>query len=410
MPIDPYGRDPDHAESPQRKNRSEGTQRQASIDVYRGLVMFLMLAEVLRLNELVDYFPDSGWAVWLSFHTSHVAWTGCSLHDMIQPSFSFLVGVSLPFSLAARQQRGQSFRTMLAHAVWRSCLLILLGIFLRSLGRPSTNFFFVDTLTQIGLGYVALFLLARLSTWVQWLSVGAVLLGYWALFACWTVQPPSLEAVGVPADWPHQATGFAAHWNKNANPAWLFDSWFMNLFPQDPPFVANAGGYCVLNFVPTLATMLLGVIAGGLLKNSTSWRTTLVQLLVLGGLMLALGWALGHFGVCPVVKRIWTPSWVLFSGGICFLTLGVLFAVCDVWQRVSWAWPLLVIGANSIVAYVMSWTLEEPIHACLIRHFGTGPFAILGPAWQTVLSGAAILLVMWLILLWLFRKRIFVRI
>jgi predicted acyltransferase len=128
-----------------------------SIDIYRGMVMFLMLAEVLHLNQLSSHregFP--GWVQrlfdWITFHTSHVEWSGCSLHDMIQPSFSFLVGTSLAFSYLKRISSGQSWRRMLLHAVWRSFVLISLGIFLRSLGRSQTNFTFDDTLTQIGLG------------------------------------------------------------------------------------------------------------------------------------------------------------------------------------------------------------------------------------------------------------------
>lgn len=122
--------------------------RLASIDAYRGFVMFLMMAEVLHVGKVAAHFP--GHPVWefLKFHTSHVAWTGCSLHDLIQPSFSFLVGVALPFSLASRTARGQSRATMTAHACWRALLLILLGVFLRSLGWPRTNWTFDDTLTQ----------------------------------------------------------------------------------------------------------------------------------------------------------------------------------------------------------------------------------------------------------------------
>src|SRR5438105_4999679 len=123
-------------------------KRLTSIDAYRGLVMFLMMAEVLRLSEVARAFPNS--AVWrlLAFNTSHVEWVGCSLHDLIQPSFSFIVGVALLFSIASRLARGQSPRQMTLHALWRALLLILLGVFLRSLGRPETNWTFEDTLTQ----------------------------------------------------------------------------------------------------------------------------------------------------------------------------------------------------------------------------------------------------------------------
>src|SRR5262245_35409413 len=83
-------------------------RRLASIDAYRGLVMFLMMAEVLRLREVADQLPESPLWRFLADHQTHVSWVGCSLHDLIQPSFSFLVGVALPFSLAGRIARGQS--------------------------------------------------------------------------------------------------------------------------------------------------------------------------------------------------------------------------------------------------------------------------------------------------------------
>src|SRR4029453_18432455 len=128
-----------------------GATRVASIDVFRGFVMFLMLAEAMRLWTLQRAFPASRfWAV-VAFNTQHVPWQGCSLHDVIQPAFSFLAGASLPFSIASRTNKGERFGRLLGHAVWRSVVLILLGIFLRSLHRSQTYWTFEDTLTQIGL-------------------------------------------------------------------------------------------------------------------------------------------------------------------------------------------------------------------------------------------------------------------
>src|SRR5436189_5719127 len=120
--------------------------RLGSVDAYRGFVMFLMMAEVLRLGRIASSLPESGFWKFLAWHQSHVEWIGCSLHDMIQPSFSFLVGVALPFSLAARAARGQSGKQMTWHALWRALVLILLGVFLRSVNRPLTNWTFEDTL------------------------------------------------------------------------------------------------------------------------------------------------------------------------------------------------------------------------------------------------------------------------
>src|SRR2546423_1337413 len=124
-------------------------QRVGSIDAYRGLVMLLMMAEVLHFREVADKVPGSPIWEFLAGLQAHVAWTGCTLHDLIQPSFTFLVGVALPFSLASRSARGQSFLRQSLHALWRSAVLIALGIFLRSVGKTQTNFTFEDTLTQI---------------------------------------------------------------------------------------------------------------------------------------------------------------------------------------------------------------------------------------------------------------------
>src|SRR6187431_3172770 len=118
--------------------------RLTSIDAFRGFVMFLMLAEVMRLWTLQTAFPASAIWAFVAFQTTHVPWQGCSLHDLIQPAFSFLAGASLPFSIVSRQAQGQTFPRMLGHAAWRSVALIALGIFLRSLDRSRTNWTFED--------------------------------------------------------------------------------------------------------------------------------------------------------------------------------------------------------------------------------------------------------------------------
>ena len=203
-------------------------QRLTSIDAYRGLVMFLLIAERFSISAVAKALPAS--AVWgfLALQQKHVEWTGCVLHDLIQPSFSFLVGVALPFSLASRRARGQGVWAMAGHAFTRASLLIALGVFLRSVGRSQTNFTFEDTLSQIGLGYGFLFLIALRPARDQWIAFGALLVGYWALFAFWPLPGSDFDwsRAGVAADWPQHLSGFAAHWNKNANPAWVFDSWF----------------------------------------------------------------------------------------------------------------------------------------------------------------------------------------
>src|SRR6188768_561738 len=146
--------------------------RNQSLDAYRGFVMFLMMAEVLRLSKVAQGSPDSAFWAFLAYHQTHVEWTGASLHDMIQPSFSFLVGAALPYSVAARMAKGASEKGLFVHALWRSFVLIALGIFLRSTHSTQTNYTFEDTLTQIGMGYPFLFLLGwRPPKWA-WIALG----------------------------------------------------------------------------------------------------------------------------------------------------------------------------------------------------------------------------------------------
>lgn len=340
-------------------------------------------------------------------------WIGCSLHDLIQPSFSFLVGVALPFSLASRRGRGQSIAWMSVHAFWRAAVFILLGIFLRSLGEPQTNFTFEDTLTQIGLGYGFLFLLGLRPARDQWIAVGLILMAYWAAFALWPLPAAAFDyaKVGVPADWLAQygLSGFAVHWNKNSNFAWAADTWLLNLLPRRTPFVYNGGGYATLSFIPTLGTMILGLSAGNVLRSERSAARKVLWLAIAGAVSLGAGWLLGVLGACPVVKRIWTPSWTLFSGGWCFLLLAAFYAVMDVGQRRNWAFPLTVIGMNSIAAYCAADLFRGFLHDALYRHLGKGFFSAFG-AYEPLVLGACILSLLWLMLFWMYRRGVFVRV
>ncbi|HNQ88485.1 MAG TPA: DUF5009 domain-containing protein [Verrucomicrobiota bacterium] len=384
--------------------------RVASIDVFRGAVMFLMMAEVLRFSRVADALPDVRLWQWLSHHQSHVAWVGCTLHDLIQPAFTFLVGVALPFSIAARTARGQSRPGRTLHAAWRALALVLLGVFLRSTGAHQTNWTFEDTLSQIGLGYFVLYLLAQTPVRVQWLGLAVILVGYWTAFALYPLPPADFNYAGVNAQPEHLAAGFAAHWNKNSNLAWAFDTWFLNLFPRAQPFTHNGGGYATLSFIPTLGTMVLGLLAGHCLRRELPPQAKINWLLVAGALSLTIGWTLGQLGICPVVKRIWTPSWVLFSGGWCFLILAALYAVLDVAQGRTWAFPLTVIGINSIAAYCMAHLFEGFIARNLTTHLGHHAFEFLGKPYEPLLHGAAVLAVLWLLLFWMYRRRLFLRI
>jgi predicted acyltransferase len=386
--------------------------RLASLDAYRGFVMFLMMAEVLHLCRVATALPESGFWRFLCHHQSHVEWIGCSLHDLIQPSFSFLVGVALPFSISSRMSRGQSRGRMTAHAFWRALVLILLGVFLRSTGSAQTYWTFEDTLSQIGLGYGVLFLLGFRTARVQWIACALLLVGYWAAFALYPLPGPAFDyaKLGVPEAWPHLMNGFEAHWNKNSNLAWAFDTWFLNLFSRAKPFEFNGGGYATLSFIPTLGTMILGLIAGGVIRGERPPWAKVNWLLIAGIIGLVSGAVIGWLGICPVVKRIWTPSWTLYSGGWCFLLLATFYAILDIFGFKRWAFPLVVIGMNSIAAYCIAHLFDGFIFKNLKTHLGQEAFKSLGDAYEPFLHGAAVLFALWMILFWMYRRKIFLRI
>ena len=384
--------------------------RLASIDAYRGLVMLLMMGEVLEFWRVRDARPDSAFWRILAHHQSHVAWIGCSLHDLIQPSFSFLVGVALPFSLARRDAEGQPTWQQTLHAFWRALALVLLGVFLRSLGSTHTRWTFEDTLSQIGLGYGFLYLLGLRSVRVQWTALAVILAGYWLLFSLYPPPGPDFDWAKAGVNPEQMLPGFAAHWSLNTNPAWAFDTWFLNLFPPHNWFHHNGGGYSTLSFIPTLGTMILGLIAGGVLRSGSP-PLSKIRWLAIGGVAgLAAGWLCGVTGICPVVKKIWTPSWVLFSGGWCFLFLAAFYLVTDIWKRRGWAFPLIVIGTNSIAAYLIAHLFQGFIAKALPRHFGRTWLEFAGAAYEHLLLGAGILLVEWFLLFWMYRRKIFLRI
>ncbi|MGL5097018.1 MAG: heparan-alpha-glucosaminide N-acetyltransferase domain-containing protein, partial [Planctomycetia bacterium] len=201
--------------------RAEPVGRLISLDAYRGFVMLAMAsvgfgfpAAYAALNEPGMMGQDVPQEIihYLAHQFSHVDWLDCTFWDLIQPSFMFIVGVSLPFSVVRRRQLGQTEGVLWGHVVWRSLVLVALGVFLASNGKPRTEFVFTNVLAQIGLAYPVLFLLAGRPLWMLWGTFLAIVTGYWLWFA-WHPLPPvdfDYTTVGMKPDWTPLA-GFAAH-------------------------------------------------------------------------------------------------------------------------------------------------------------------------------------------------------
>lgn len=386
------------------------TGRLLSLDVYRGGTM-LLLALCDHYGDwaqnIAAAYPQWPWLESVARQFEHVEWSGLVLWDMIQPSFMFMVGVAMAYSAASRARRGDSPRKIFGHVVWRAVALVLLGVFLRSAHSHSTNWTLEDVVSQIGLGYVPLYLLWRGGVRVQVGAVVVILIGYWLLFALWPLPGDEYD-YGAVQGAPY-FTGFFAHWNMNSGPAHFFDQWLLNLFPRAEPFIANDGGYNTLNFVPSLATMLMGSLAGGLLQSDRPGKQKFLTLLAWGAGLFCLGWALHYVGVCPVVKKLWTPAFAFASGGLCLAILGGLYGLIDLAGYRRGTFPFVVVGMNPLAIYVLMHLLGGWIIHTLTTHLGPGPFLILGEPYELLLKNLAIGAILWLICWWMYRRQIFLR-
>lgn len=397
--------------------------RLMSLDAYRGFIMLAMASAGMGIGTVVKKSPDtfSGrfWEM-LAFQVEHVPWIGCSFWDLIQPSFMFMVGVAMPYSYAGRQNRGDSYTSMLTHVIVRAVILVALGVFLSSNWDKQTNFAFMNVLGQIGLGYTFIFLLMGRGVKAQVGTIAAILVGCWLLFVAYPLPSDDFDyttQAGLSAKDIESGEfilpGFWGHWNKGANVAADIDRWFLNLFPrkEGSPFVFNSGGYQTLNFVTSIATMLLGLMAGEMLRSGRDSREKLRWLIGAGALCLVLGLVTG-FTVCPIIKRIWTPSWVLASGAATLWFLAAFYWVIDIVGLRRWSFALVVVGMNSIVMYMLSQLTKSWTRDTIKIHFGYFPaFAEVwnGP-WGPIVQSASVLFMFWLFCWWLYRQKIFVKI
>jgi predicted acyltransferase len=156
--------------------------------------------------------------------------------------------------------------------------------------------------------------------------------------------------------------------------------------------------------------MILGLLTGEWLKTDRLKVEKLRGLLIAGAGLVLLGLLCQWVGICPIVKRIWTSSYTLYSGGLVVLMVAGFYAILEWKAWRAWAFPLIVIGMNSIAIYVMSWTMEPFVRAALQRHFGWLISSTVSPVFQPIAYGFGIMLSFWLILYWMYKRKLFLRI
>lgn len=335
--------------------------RLVSLDALRGFDMFWILgadALVLALGALSASPPIA----WLARQLEHKDWAGFAFYDLIFPLFVFIVGVSIVFSLetlVAREGRAAAVKRILR----RTALLWLLGIFYNGgLTHAWPDVRIVGVLPRIALAYGAtglLFVFFRPRTLAA--VAVAVLVGYWALLAWVPIRDLTLDTATLTTKFGHAPTMPEVRELYAATTEWVTGRYEPGLnLPNHMDFQYLPGAMYdryydpegLLSTLPAVATCLLGVFAGLLLRSDRTDRAKVRSLLAAGLLAIALGW-LWHLQF-PVVKKLWTSSYVLVAAGYSCWLLAAFFYVIDVRQWRGWCQPFVWIGMNPITLYLLS--------------------------------------------------------
>jgi predicted acyltransferase len=334
-----------------------------------------------------DPFPH-----WLEEQFKHSEWEGFTAWDLIMPLFLFVVGAAMPFAFARRFDEGQSKRQLYAKIIRRTLILFVLGMAVQGNlldFNLSTLHIFANTLQAIAIGYfVAAIVMLNIGIAGQLAFAAAMLIGYWLVLH---FVPLGGFPVGVLE--PH------------ANAALAVDQFVLGRFIDgtNPPYT------WVLSGMTFTVSVFMGVFGSEILRSRLSPWSRVASLAGAGFGCLAAGWACGEFGGFPIIKHIWTSSMTLWAAGWCYLLLALFYMLIDVLNFRRCAFPFIVIGSNALLIYVL-WDLKslnpfprmsQALVGGLAEHCGSaGPF---------LLQFAAVAL-WWLILFYLYRQKMFIRI
>ena len=305
----------------------------------------------------------------------HKPWEWIAFWDLIQPAFMFMVGVAMPFALANRMAQGATRSELFRHVAVRSVRLILMSQILMSISRGLLHFQLINVLAQIGLTYFLCYLIMQLRFRWQVVIAAALLIGHWALFVAF----PGTEGPFM---------------SKTTNIGAVIDKFFFGHI--------NPGYWANINFITSTATTLFGVWTGQLMQSRRSHAEKMRIIAICAAASLAVGFAIHPWN--PIIKRICTTSFTIYSTGWVLLMLLAFYWIIEVKGYRKWVFPLLVVGANSIFIY----SIDQVLRGWLSRAVGvfTFHFEWLGD-FATVAQSCTVLLVMWAMCYWLYRRKIF---
>jgi predicted acyltransferase len=357
--------------------------RLLSLDFFRGITMFLLIAEGTSLfSHMVDPALKGTIisAIGTQFH--HHPWNGLRFWDLIQPFFMFIVGVALPFSFAKRLDRGDGYSHILRHVIVRSFLLLLFGWMLYCIGPGRITFRFQNVLAQLSFTYLVAFLMMRRSFQAQLVFTFLLLLATELAYRFFPI----------------------AGFNQPFIPDQNFGS-YVDLFISGE---LSKGHWVSINAVPTTAHTMWGVLAGQLLMSPRTPGQKIKILAVAGLIGVVGGYALNP--ISPIIKRICTSSFVIVSGGWCLLALVFSYWLIDVKKIQNWAKIFAIVGMNSIFIYLFTNTGGSDLLYRIVTPFTTVLFAWTGELYANIITGLVVWGLLWYICYWLYKRKIFIKI
>lgn len=364
-------------------------QRLASLDILRGADMFLLLFIGPVVRAFCEVYPDG--TAWLSQQMNHTAWAGFTLWDIIMPLFLFMSGITIPFSMARYREGQKPDGRFYLKLLKRFCLLFLLGWIVQgNLLEFDWKLFhpYANTLQAIAVGYVVTALLF-VHCKPRWQIVAAVILfaAYWIAFACTGMNLDGQDNIAMTID--KAVLGPHRDGVKWADGVWRFRKSYQYTW--------------ILSSLNFAVTVLLGCFAGQILKNEKlSQSKRALQVALTGTALTAAGLAISP--LFPIIKKIWSSSMTLFSGGICFLLVALTYWLVDVrgWHKgADW---LKVYGMNAITAYFLGEFVRFTSVSESFLH-GLG-----GLPWYPVLIALADASILLGILVVMYRSKVFLKV
>ena len=362
--------------------------RLESIDALRGFDMLFISGLAGLITAICSLWPDCGFATWLSSQMHHADWNGFTQYDTIFPLFLFLAGMSFPFSWAKQKANGRSRKQIVLKIIRRGFTLCLIGLILNGLLRfDFQNLRFASVLGHIGIAWMcAALLFINFKPKTLGLVSAAILIGYWLVM--WLV--PGCDD---PFCFENNLAGTV---DRMILPGRLYygEDYF------DPE------GW--MSTIPAIVTALFGMFTGEFVRTPSKKFTGGKKVLVLLSaaailIIIALVWN----KVFPINKKLWTSSFVCAAAGYSLIMFALFYWLIDVKGWHKWAFPLKVIGMNSITIYAA----QNIIDFGRIRDFFFGGLSGMCQApWNAIIDNAAYILIIWLFLYFLYRKKVFLKV